>query len=123
MKTPLFSAAVAALVAIVAAAPDFSLSVEDKLFLDSQQSSSLVERDDAHLPLTKRACKYNGCTCASGANGLYCGMCNQVTGQGSGGKFTEDVYQCGRGTCCDYGYRASCDYYKVAGHNVKPCGG
>ncbi|KAK6338959.1 hypothetical protein TWF696_009757 [Orbilia brochopaga] len=68
--------------------------------------------------LDKRACKYNGCRCASSAKGVYCGGCGGVTNLGSGGAWGH-VYQCnGAKSCCDYGPRKSCDSFT----SFSPCG-
>jgi hypothetical protein len=61
-------------------------------------------------PLTKRACRSNGCKCKKGTpQGQYCGECSEVIGAGSGGSFRNDIFECNTsGGCCDYGYNKIC---------------
>jgi hypothetical protein len=78
---------------------------------------SLVERaaEVDGTVLTKRACKENGCKCKKGTpQGQYCGMCSEVIGQGKGGNFVEDIFECNKkGGCCDYGYNKNCAKNKL----------
>lgn len=102
LKMRLFSIAAATLVAVLCAANPLISTESD---------------------LSKRDCVYNGCVCANGAAGLYCGGCDGVVywGENLDSDPYSDVYQCDPNdpnNCCDYGYRISCN-----STNPSPCGG
>ncbi|EPS43595.1 hypothetical protein H072_2379 [Dactylellina haptotyla CBS 200.50] len=81
-------------------------------------SNKLSALDKRGGEVEKRQCNPNGCKCANGAAGVYCGWCAGVLNPGTGGSWS-DVFQCnGSGGCCRYGPRDSCASWQ----SFSPCG-
>lgn len=76
---------------------------------DSDVSNFDPRNIDPFMPIEKRACKYNGCTCQKVQQGQYCGWCAAVLTAGTGGNFHTDIYECNpSGGCCWYGPSSTC---------------
>jgi len=103
--------------ALPEAVSEADLKIQQSKKLQVRDADLALDLDLESRDLTKRACKYDGCSCKSGTKqGEYCYICDQVNYYAAGK--IADLYECSpSGNCCNYGPATVCS------NNKQKCNG